>query len=53
VKNSFYEELERIFDKIPKYHMKILLGDLNAQVDRQDILSRQLGIKVVMMMELE
>jgi hypothetical protein len=31
VKNSFYEELERIFDKFPKYHMKILLGDLNAK----------------------
>jgi exonuclease III len=28
VKDSFYEELERIFDKYPKYHMKILLGDL-------------------------
>jgi hypothetical protein len=30
VKGSFYEELECIFDKFPKYHMKILLGDLNA-----------------------
>jgi hypothetical protein len=25
VKDSFYEELERVFDKFPKYHMKILL----------------------------
>jgi hypothetical protein len=25
VKDSFYEELERIFDKFPKYRMKILL----------------------------
>jgi hypothetical protein len=32
VKDSFYEELERIFDKFPKYHMKILLGDLNVKV---------------------
>jgi hypothetical protein len=31
VKDSFYEELEHIFDKFPKYHMKILLGDLNAK----------------------
>jgi hypothetical protein len=22
VKDSFYEELERVFDKLPKYHMK-------------------------------
>jgi hypothetical protein len=27
VKDSSYEELESIFDKFPKYHMKILLGD--------------------------
>jgi hypothetical protein len=36
VKDSFYEELERVFDKFPKYHMKILL-DFNAQVGREDI----------------
>jgi hypothetical protein len=30
VKDSFYEELERVFDKIPKYNIKILLGDFNA-----------------------
>jgi hypothetical protein len=26
VKDSFYKELERVFDKFPKYHKKILLG---------------------------
>jgi hypothetical protein len=26
VKDGFYEELERVFDKFPKYHIKILLG---------------------------
>jgi hypothetical protein len=26
VKDSFYEELGRVFDKFLKYHMKILLG---------------------------
>jgi hypothetical protein len=30
-KESFYEELERVFDKFPKYHMK-MLGDFNAKV---------------------
>jgi hypothetical protein len=30
MKNSFYEELERVFDKFPKYHMKILLFGFNA-----------------------
>jgi hypothetical protein len=37
VKDSFYEELERVFDKFPKYHMKILLGDFSAKVGREDI----------------
>jgi hypothetical protein len=37
VKDSSCEELEHIFDKFPKYHMKILLGDLNAKVGREGI----------------
>jgi endonuclease/exonuclease/phosphatase family metal-dependent hydrolase len=35
VKDSFYEELEHVFNT--KYHMKILLGDFNAKVGREDI----------------
>jgi hypothetical protein len=30
------EELERVFDKFPKYHMKILLGNCNAKVGREN-----------------
>jgi exonuclease III len=36
-KDSFYEELERVFDKFPKYYMKILLGDFNAKGGKEDI----------------
>jgi exonuclease III len=43
VKDSFYEELERIFNKFPKYHLKILLGDLNTKVDREDIFKPAIG----------
>jgi exonuclease III len=43
VKDSFYEELERMFDKFPKYHKKILLGDLNAKVGREDIFKPTIG----------
>jgi exonuclease III len=32
VKSNFYEELERVIDKFPKYHKKILLGDFNVKV---------------------
>jgi hypothetical protein len=43
VKDIFYEELERVFDKFPKYHMKILLGDFNAKVVREDIFKPTIG----------
>jgi hypothetical protein len=43
VKHSFYEELEGIFDKFPKYHMKMLLGDFNAKVGREDIFQPTVG----------
>jgi hypothetical protein len=43
VKGSFYEELERIFDKYLKYHMKILLGDFNAKVGREDNFKPTIG----------
>jgi hypothetical protein len=36
-KDIFYEESDRVFDKFPKYHTKILLGDFNAKVGREDI----------------
>jgi hypothetical protein len=37
VKDSFYKELECVFDKFPKYRIQILLGDFNAKVGREDI----------------
>jgi hypothetical protein len=43
MKYSVYEELERVFDKIPKYHMNIFFGDFNAEVDREDIFKLTIG----------
>jgi exonuclease III len=43
VKDSFYEELECVFDKFPKYHTKILLGDFNTKVGREDIFKPTIG----------
>jgi hypothetical protein len=37
MKDSFYGELERVFNKFPKYHTEIMLGDFNAKVGREDI----------------
>ena len=36
-KDSFYKELEQVFDHFSKYDMKILLGDFNAKVGRENI----------------
>ena len=57
-KDSFYEELEQVFDHFPKYHMKILLGDFNAKVGRERVFSnqqldRRVSIRIVMIMELD
>jgi hypothetical protein len=43
MKDSFYEELEHVFDKFPNYHMKILLGDLNGKVGRDYISKPTIG----------
>ena len=36
-KDSFYEELQQVFYHFPRYHMKILLGDFNAKVGRENM----------------
>jgi hypothetical protein len=43
VKDSFYKELERVFDKFPKYHMKFLLGNFNIKVGKEDIFKPTIG----------
>jgi exonuclease III len=42
-KDSFYEELEQVFSHLPTYHMKILLGDFNAKLRREDVLKLTTG----------
>jgi exonuclease III len=34
MKYRFYEVLEYVFDKFPKFHTKMLFGDINAKVGR-------------------
>jgi hypothetical protein len=43
IKDRFYEEQEQAFDKFPKNHMEILLGDFNAKVGRKDIFKHTTG----------
>jgi hypothetical protein len=43
IKDRFYEELGRVFDQFTMYGMKILLGDFNAKVGREDIFKPIVG----------
>ncbi|PNF38661.1 hypothetical protein B7P43_G01213 [Cryptotermes secundus] len=43
IKDRFYEELEHVLDKFPNYPRKILLGEFNAKVGREDIFKPTIG----------
>jgi len=42
-KDTFYEELEQFFYHFPKNHTKIVFGDFNAKVGRQNIFKPIIG----------
>jgi hypothetical protein len=44
VEDSFYKELEREFDKLPKYYMN-MLGDFSSKVGREHIFKLTICIK--------
>jgi len=43
IKDTLYKELECVFDQFLKYHMKILLGDFNEKIGREDIFKQMDG----------
>jgi hypothetical protein len=55
MKDSFYNKVERVFDKFPKYHTK-MLGYFNAKVSKEDSFKPAIGDEslqeLVMIMEL-
>jgi hypothetical protein len=57
VKDSFYEKLGRVFDQFPRYHMKIFIGEFNANLDREKFANRQsrtrVHTKLAMIIKLE
>jgi hypothetical protein len=34
-KHSFYQEVERVFNKFIGYHAKVISGDFNARIERE------------------
>jgi hypothetical protein len=43
IKDSLYEDLGCVLDQFPRYDMKILVDDLNANVGKEDILKLTIG----------
>jgi hypothetical protein len=43
LKGSLYEEKERVFNKFPKYHTYVFLGDFNDKVGGEDIFKPTVG----------
>jgi hypothetical protein len=43
IKGSFYEELGHVFDQFHRFDMKIVLGNFNAKVGREDIFKLTIG----------
>jgi hypothetical protein len=41
-KDSFYEDLEHVFDKFPKYHMDIILVYFSAKDGRRNIFKAEI-----------
>lgn len=43
LKDAFYETLERTFNSIPSHSKKIVLGDMNAQIERERTFEKMAG----------
>lgn len=37
IKDEFYEQLSKEYEKLPKYDVKIILGDANAKIGKEEI----------------
>jgi hypothetical protein len=48
MKDSFYEELESVFDQIPKYYLKMFIGDLMKKDGEKMLSTQQSGMRVYM-----
>jgi hypothetical protein len=42
-KDDFYEDLERIYRKVPRHDKKIVMGDFNAKAGREPCLAPNVG----------
>jgi len=43
IKEQFYEELQRIQDRVPKHDITIIMGDMNAKLGKEEVFSQVIG----------
>jgi len=43
IKNVFYDSLESTYDSLPNHYVKIIMGDLNAQIVQEEIYKHTIG----------
>jgi hypothetical protein len=42
-KDRFYQTMERVYDSIPNYDIKMVIGDLNGKLGREDVYKGVIG----------
>jgi len=47
LKDQFYDDLDRVFDNLPRVSIKIVVGDFNAQVGRKNIFKPIVGKEIL------
>ena len=51
--DSFCEELEQLFDRLPMFYVKFILGKFNGKLGREEKFATRSYIKIVVIMMLQ
>jgi hypothetical protein len=43
IEDAFYDELRNLYDACPKHDVKLIIGDLNAQIGKEAVYYRTIG----------
>lgn len=43
IKDAYYDQLEEVYDAAPRHDVKIIMGDLNAKIGREDVFRSTIG----------